>query len=106
METLERDLASRHSSIVVLEDLNHLRDRVNRSSNFNKKLSLWFYRRIQFTIRYETLKRGFEVRYVNPRKTSSTCPRCGSKLKDNGNRVLRCPKCGFVGDRDHASTCS
>ncbi|MEM1696759.1 MAG: IS200/IS605 family accessory protein TnpB-related protein [Desulfurococcaceae archaeon] len=51
------ELASRYSSIVVLENLNHLRSRVNGDSSFNKKLSLWFYRRMQFTISYEALER-------------------------------------------------
>ncbi|MEM2763068.1 MAG: zinc ribbon domain-containing protein [Sulfolobales archaeon] len=94
------EIASRYGAVVVLEDLNHLRDRVNGGSSLNKKLSLWFYRRIQFTISYETLERGFVARYVNPGKTSSTCPRCGSRLKDNSSRVLRCSRCGFTGDRD------
>ncbi|MEM5876503.1 MAG: IS200/IS605 family accessory protein TnpB-related protein, partial [Ignisphaera sp.] len=78
------ELASRYSSIVVLENLNKLRSNVNRGSSFNKKLSLWFYRRTQFTISYEALERGLMVSYVNPSKTSSTCPICGSRLKDNG----------------------
>jgi len=73
---------------------------VNRSSSFNKKLSLWFYRRIQFTIVYEALEKRLEVSYINPMKTSSTCLRCGSRLKDKGDRVLRCTRCGFTGDRD------
>ncbi|MEM4789775.1 MAG: zinc ribbon domain-containing protein, partial [Ignisphaera sp.] len=94
------ELASRYSSIIVLENLNKLRSNVNRGSSFNKELSLWFYRRIQFTIVYEALERGLETRYVNPVKTSSTCPRCGNKLESNGNRVMRCTKCGFIGDRD------
>jgi len=94
------ELASRYSSIIVLENLNKLRSNVNRGSNFNKKLSLWFYRKMQFIISYEALERGLETRYVNPVKTSSTCPRCGSKLKDNGGRVLKCTRCGFIGDRD------
>ncbi len=94
------ELTSRYSSIVVLENLNKLRSNVNRSNSFNKKLSLWFYRRMQFTISYEALERGLAVRYVNPGKTSSTCPRCGSRLKSNGGRVLKCTKCGFTGDRD------
>ncbi|MEM3974810.1 MAG: RNA-guided endonuclease TnpB family protein [Ignisphaera sp.] len=93
-------IANEHSSTIVLEDLEKLRDRVNRSSNFNKKLSLWFYRRIQFTIVYEALERRLAVRYVDPSKTSSTCPRCGSRLKDSGGRVLKCTRCGFTGDRD------
>ncbi|MEM0262365.1 MAG: zinc ribbon domain-containing protein [Nitrososphaerota archaeon] len=94
------ELASRYSSIVVLENLNKLRSNVDRGSSFNKELSLWFYRRMQFTISYEVLERGLETRYVNPVKTSSTCPRCGNKLESNGNRVMRCTRCGFIGDRD------
>ncbi|MEM2055262.1 MAG: zinc ribbon domain-containing protein [Sulfolobales archaeon] len=94
------ELTSRYSSIVVLENLNKLRSNVNRSNSFNKKLSLWFYRRMQFTIGYEALERGLLVSYVNPMKTSSTCPRCGSRLEDSGSRVLKCTRCGFTGDRD------
>ncbi|MEM4848572.1 MAG: zinc ribbon domain-containing protein, partial [Ignisphaera sp.] len=94
------ELASRYSSIIVLENLNKLRSNVNRGSSFNKELSLWFYRRIQFTIVYEALERGLAVRYVDPSKTSSTCPRCGSRLKDNDGRVLRCSRCGSTGNRD------
>ncbi|MEM4855728.1 MAG: zinc ribbon domain-containing protein, partial [Sulfolobales archaeon] len=94
------ELASRYSSIVVLENLNKLRSNVNRSNSFNKKLSLWFYRRMQFTISYEVLERGLEARYIDPSRTSSACPRCGSRLKDSGGRVLKCTRCGFTGDRD------
>ncbi|MEM2551572.1 MAG: RNA-guided endonuclease TnpB family protein [Sulfolobales archaeon] len=94
------ELAVEHSSTIVLENLSNLRNNVNRSSNFNKKLSLWFYRRVQFTISYEALERGLLVSYVNPGKTSSTCPRCGSRLEDSGSRVLRCGRCGLTGDRD------
>ncbi|MEM1794199.1 MAG: zinc ribbon domain-containing protein, partial [Desulfurococcaceae archaeon] len=94
------ELASRYSSIVVLENLNKLRSNVDRGSSFNKELSLWFYRRMQFTISYEVLERGLEARYIDPSRTSSACPRCGSMLKSNGGRVLRCGRCGFIGDRD------
>ncbi|MEM1696980.1 MAG: zinc ribbon domain-containing protein [Desulfurococcaceae archaeon] len=93
-------IAGRCRAVVVLEDLNHLRDRVNGGSSFNKKLSLWFYRKMLFTIGYEALERGLVVRYVDPSKTSSTCPRCRSRLKDSGDRVLKCTRCGFIGDRD------
>ncbi|MEM4488849.1 MAG: zinc ribbon domain-containing protein [Desulfurococcaceae archaeon] len=93
-------LARKYRAIVVLEDSNHLRDRVNDSSSFSKKLSLWFYRKIQFTVSYKALERGLETRYVNPRKSSSTCPKRGNKLRYNGGRILRYFKCGFVSDRD------
>lgn len=68
------EIANEHNSTIVLENLNKLRNNVNRSSNFNKKLSLWFYRKIQFTIEYEVLERRLEVKLVNPMRTSSTCP--------------------------------
>ncbi|MEM1703624.1 MAG: RNA-guided endonuclease TnpB family protein [Zestosphaera sp.] len=93
-------IAGRCRAVVLLEDLNHLRDRVNGGSSFNKKLSLWFYRKMLFTIGYEALERGLAVRYVDPSKTSSTCPKCGSRSKDIGGRVLKCTRCGFTGDRD------
>ncbi|MEM3228747.1 MAG: IS200/IS605 family accessory protein TnpB-related protein [Fervidicoccaceae archaeon] len=94
------ELADEHNSTIVLENLNKLKDNEKKNKTFNKKLSLWFYRKIQFTIGYEALERSLEVGCVNPKKTSSTCPRCRCKLEDNGNRVLRCSKCGFTGDRD------
>jgi len=41
-----------------------------------------------------------EVKLVDPRNTSSTCPRCGGKMiKLQGGRVVRCSKCGLELDR-------
>jgi transposase len=34
------------------------------------------------------------------RGTSSTCPKCGSRLVESGYRRVRCPRCGFEADRD------
>ncbi|MEM4532949.1 MAG: IS200/IS605 family accessory protein TnpB-related protein [Desulfurococcaceae archaeon] len=70
------EIANKHDSTVVLENLNRLWNNVNRSSNFNEKLSLWFYRRMRFNINYEVLERRLMVSYINPIKTSSICPRC------------------------------
>jgi len=98
------DLAFKYNSIIILEDLEKLRDNAKKGKKFNKKLTLWFYRRIQFCIEYESRERGLEVARVNPRGTSSKCPKCGSKLADSGFRILRCSKCGFTGDRDVVAT--
>jgi len=97
-------LALRYRSAVVLEDLNGLRENKKRDSKFNKRLTLWFYRRAQFCIKYEAKERGLQVAKVNPRGTSSTCPRCGAKLVEVGHRRLRCPRCGLEGDRDVIAT--
>jgi putative transposase len=98
------ELALKHHSAVVLEDLEELRENSKKNKRFNKRLGLWFYRRIQFCVEYEAMERGLEVVKINPRGTSSKCPRCGGKLVEDGYRVLRCRKCGFTGDRDVIAT--
>jgi putative transposase len=98
------ELALKHHSIIVLEDLEKLRENGKKGRRFNKKLGLWFYRRVQFCVEYEARERGLEVVKVNPRGTSSRCPRCGGRLFEDGYRVLRCRRCGFTGDRDVTAT--
>jgi putative transposase len=97
---LVAELAFRHCSLIILEDIEKLRENNKKSRKFNKRLGLWFYRKIQFCIEYEARERGIEVAKANPRGTSSKCPRCGGKLAEYRHRILRCRKCGFVGDRD------
>jgi putative transposase len=98
------ELALRFRSVVVLEDLEKLRENGKKDRRFNKRLGLWFYRRVQFCVEYEARERGLEIVKVDPRGTSSKCPRCGGKLVENGYRVLRCRKCSFIGDRDVTAT--
>lgn len=94
------DLAKKYRAMILLEDLNGVRERVYGSKSFNKKLSLWCYRRLQNYIIYEALERGVPVRVVDPRGTSSRCPFCKSKLVNLPNRTVKCISCGFIGDRD------
>jgi hypothetical protein len=49
----------------VLEDLEKLKDNAKRGRRFNKKLALWFYRRVQFCVEYEARERGLLVARVN-----------------------------------------
>ena len=98
------DLALKYRSTVVLEDLDKLRDNAKKGRKFNKKLALWFYRRIQFCVKYEVKERGLRMLRVDPRGTSSTCPRCNSRLVEDGHRTLKCGECDFIGDRDVVAT--
>ncbi|MCQ5337154.1 MAG: RNA-guided endonuclease TnpB family protein [Candidatus Methanomethylicia archaeon] len=98
------ELALKHHSVIILENLDGLRENSKKGRRFNKKLGLWFYRRVLFCIEYEARERNLEVVKVNPKSTSSKCPRCGGKLVKYGHRVLRCGECGFIGDRDVAAT--
>jgi len=101
---LVAELALKYRSVIILENLDELRENNKKGKEFNKRLGLWFYRRIQFCIEYEARERGLEVVEIDPRGTSSKCPRCGGKLAEYGYRVLKCGKCGFIGDRDVIAT--
>ncbi|WP_245521951.1 transposase [Pyrobaculum neutrophilum] len=49
-------------------------------------------------------ERGIPVVKVNPRGTSSSCPRCGRRLvRGSAPRHLLCPNCGWEGGRDVAA---
>lgn len=58
------------------------------------------YRRLEYWIGWQCEKNGVPLIIVEPKGTSSTCPRCGSKLIESGYRRMRCPRCGFEADRD------
>ena len=98
------DLAFKYNSIIILEDLEKLRENAKKNSKFNKRLTLWFYRRIQFCVEYEAGERGLRIVKVNPRGTSTRCPRCCSKLVEDSYRTLRCSSCNLIGDRDVVAT--
>jgi putative transposase len=99
------ELALKYHSIVVLEDLDKLKENGKKKGRrFNKKLGLWFYHRIQFCIEYETKERNLQVIKISPRGTSSKCPKCSKKLVENEHRILVCKRCGFMGDRDVVAT--
>jgi putative transposase len=58
------------------------------------------YRRLEHWIDWQCGKQEVPVITVNPMGTSSTCPKCCSKLVENIYRRLRCPRCGFEADKD------
>ena len=92
--------ALKHRSLIVVENLKNLRINGKRNTRFNKKLSLWAYRKLLSYIEYECLEKGIPLVKVNSRKTSRLYPRCNSRLIPSNGRILRCSKCGFIGDRD------
>ena len=92
------EIAMEYNALVVLEDLSKLRNRANGSRRFNKKLSLWSYRRIQSYVHYKALIEGLRVVYVDPRGTSKTSP-IGGKLVFINYRFVKLPN-GHVVTRD------
>jgi putative transposase len=92
--------AMRHGQAVVLEDLNGLKSSINgKSSAIVWKLSLFAYGRLQRAIISKAIEHNVPIILINPRNTSSTCPRCGGRL-EYVHRLAHCPKCGLTADRD------
>jgi len=86
---------------VAREDLTGLKEKMNQLSYEHRRKSVWMsYRRLVQWIDWQAAKRGVPVVVVDPRGTSTTCPRCGGKMEEVGYRYMRCPKRSFEGDRD------
>ena len=87
---------------IILEDLRGLELATGKKGRkWRARLTLWAYRELQRWICWKAELAGVPVFKVNPKGTSSTCPRCGSKLTANGYRRLRCSNCGLEADRDY-----
>ncbi len=92
--------ARRTKSAIVLEDLEKLWFNSSRkSSSLADKLSRFAYRKLQLAILTKCIMYNVPVLFIDPRNTSTTCPRCRSKL-NYVHRLAICPKCEFIADRD------
>jgi len=92
--------AKKRGYAIALEDLEELRESFNGKSGILVwKLTMFAYRKLQESVINRAVEHNVPVVFVNPRNTSSTCPRCGSKIRYIG-RLGVCPRCGFRADRD------
>ena len=92
--------AKRTKSVIVLEDLEKLwSNSSQKSKTLADKLSRFAYRKLQLAIITKAVEYNVPIVFINPRNTSSVCPRCGAKLVYN-HRLGTCSKCGFIADRD------
>ena len=85
---------------IALENLDGLRENANsKSGEVAWKFIMFAYRRLQHSVISKALEYGVPIVVVDPRSTSSTCPRCGEKLVYI-YRLAVCRRCGFKADRD------
>jgi len=92
--------AKKTKSIIVLEDLERLwSSSSQKSKTLADKLSRFAYRKLQHAILTKAIEYNAPIVFVDPRNTSTTCPRCGAKLSYN-HRLAVCRRCGFIADRD------
>jgi putative transposase len=96
------ELAKRLGYAVAREDLTGLINSLRkiRNKDHRTKLIIMGYSRLGKWIDWQAEKQGVPLAIVKPNGTSSECPKCDSKLEENGYRRLKCPRCGFEADRD------
>jgi len=94
-------LARQHQYAVAREDLTGLVESLRKLPQEHKvSLLILSYRKISEWIDWQCEKHGVPSTAVDPMDTSTKCPRCSSKMRENGYRVFKCPVCGFEADRD------
>jgi len=94
-------LARQGQLAVAREDLTGLVESLRRLPKSHRTALIALgYRRLASWMDWQAEKNGVPLFVVEPAGTSSTCPRCGTKLMEVGHRRLRCPRCGLEADRD------
>lgn len=83
---------------IVLEDLTHIRTRINAGRRLRGRLHRWPFRQLQSFIEYKARAVGIDVIYVDPAYTSKTCSGCAAL----GKRERHSFVCGLCGLRAHA----
>lgn len=90
------------NAVIAFEQLDGIRDRVRGSKKFNRMMSSWTFRDLVDKVRYKAEAAGVGVLFVDPRKTSLTCHRCGHATRSNraSQALFRCVNCGWSGNAD------
>jgi transposase, IS605 OrfB family, central region len=81
-----------------MEDLTHIRDRIQAGKRMRARLHGWAFRQLQSFVEYKAKAAGIAVEYVDPAYTSQTCSCCGALGRRIKHRFV-CNKCGL---RAHA----
>ena len=88
-----------------MEDLKGIRARVRASKKQRRSLHSWSFDQLQGFVLYKAKRAGVPVRFVDPRNTSRTCPKCGCVDKRNrkSQAAFRCVACGHTDNADSNS---
>jgi len=89
---------------VAMEKLTGLRKLYRRGNGqgneYRSRLNGWSFGEAQRQIEYKAKWEGIKVVYVQPGGTSSRCAVCGSKVLESTDRMVYCPTCKALVDRD------
>jgi putative transposase len=96
--------AKASNSIVAIEDLSGIRNRVNstpRSKTERRRSNSWAFYQLRIFLEYKGIKEGIEVIAIPPAYTSQTC-NCCLHIGLRTNKQFKCTNkvCGWLGDAD------
>ena len=101
------DNAVSKKAVIVLENLKGIRKLYKKGNGqgnkYRRRLNGWQFYELQRQIEYKAQWAGLPpVRYVDPKNTSTQCPRCGKGLQEDmqHRRKMSCNNCGLYMDRD------
>jgi putative transposase len=86
------------ASLIVLEDLTNIRERIRAKKRERSRLHRWPFRQLQQFVAYKAENAGIEVMYVDPAYTSITCSNCQG-LGERRKHQFRC-SCGLLAHAD------
>jgi len=93
--------ARRRNCAVAVEDLTGLVESIRELPKIHRvKFMTLAYRRLLWWIKWQAMKRGVVVVEVDPRGTSTTCPKCDGEMEEVRPRRMKCVACGFEAGRD------
>jgi len=104
------DVLAHHHAALALEDLSRMARPRRRgkgkhgrrvSPKTRRRLSSWPRRELHRQLEYKAVDRGVPVYWVNPYRTSITCPRCGdiTRPRSRVGPTFTCEHCGWTMDR-------
>ncbi len=96
--------AKRSRSAIIMERLTGIRKLYQKGNgqgrDYRACMNGWSFAELQRQLGYKARWEGLPVIYVKPHGTSVKCSICGSRMKPEENRTLKCRSCGFTVDRD------
>jgi len=84
---------------IAVENLTGIRNG-SPSQTLREMLNQWAYRDLVDKIEYKAEAAGIPIDYVDPRKTSKTCSKCGSENDVGSAKQYNCSDCGVELNRD------
>jgi putative transposase len=78
------------NSVIALEDLSYIRERLDYGAYTNRRLHSWAFARLQDRIEDKAREAGIAVEFVVPAYTSQTCHACGHIGQRSEQAEFRC----------------